>query len=234
VSPLKIQAVLFDLGNTLVKLNAPEIVFQRVLRSLGIMKPRKHIELALQKTNNALKNDYYTFRYGKVPCKEYWRVWDSFVLKHLGIIDSENLSKEIHQRWFDYACCRAYSDVKGTLSKLKSMGLRIGIISTGYEEDIYRILRKAYIRREFFDVIVGADTIKKVKPHPDVFKIAIKRLNAKPETTLFIGDKIDEDYAGSRKLGMNALLLDRKRSGIKQVSISNTIHSLKEILKYVE
>lgn len=48
----------------------------------------------------------------------------------------------------------------------------------------------------------GADTIGKVKPHPEAFKYALEILRVKPEEALFIGDKIDDDYKGAEEAGI--------------------------------
>lgn len=228
---MKIKAVMFDLGNTLVRLCAPEVVFHRVLYSLGIDRSKEEIRKALDETQEEFKKRYPSV-YGIVPCKEYWNVWDSHVLKHLQISGDKNLSREIHLRWFDNAGCQSYSDVRRTLSNLKEMGLRTGLISTGYEEDIYTILRKANIETEFFEVVIGADTIIKIKPHPTVFRYALKRLNATPKEALFIGDKIDE-YKGARKVGITSLLLLRTKDKIHRYGNLRTISTLREIFELV-
>jgi len=228
---LKIKAVMFDLGNTLVRLCAPEVVFQRVLCSLGIDKSKEEIKKALNDTQRESKNHYSSI-YGIVPCKEYWNDWDSRVLGYLRVFGHKNLSREIHLRWFDNAGCQCYSDVRRTLSNLRERGLRTGLISTGYEEDIYTILKKANIETEFFEVIIGADTIREVKPHPTVFRYALKRLNVRPQEALFIGDKIDE-YEGAGKVGITSLLLVRTKNKTDKYKDIRVISTLREIFKQI-
>lgn len=230
VFDLVIKAVLFDLGNTLVKMWVPELTYESVLVSLGIKRSLEEIKEALAKTEEEFKLYKYRQTYGKVPYKEYWDKWDSLVLKHLGVSETKRLVGEIQTRWFDHADCEIYPDVKHTFSKLKQKGLKTGLISTAYEEDIDAISRKAGLEISLFDIVIGANTIKEEKPHPDVFKYALGRLNVKPEETLFIGDDIDADYKGAHKVGIHALLIQRteaETSGLK------TIRSLKEIFKHL-
>jgi HAD superfamily hydrolase (TIGR01549 family) len=47
---LKIKAVLFDLGDTLVNSFAPEIVFHKILNSFDIHSPIEKIKEAAEKT----------------------------------------------------------------------------------------------------------------------------------------------------------------------------------------
>jgi 2-haloalkanoic acid dehalogenase type II len=230
VSGLVIKAVLFDLGNTLVKTWIPELTYEKVLASLGIRRSVEEIRQALAKTEEEFKLHKYRLTYGKVPYKEYWDRWDSLVLKHLGVSENRRLVREIQTRWFDHADCEIYPDVKHTLSKLKQRGLKTGLISTAYEEDIDAISKKAGLETSLFDIVIGANTIKEEKPHPDVFKCALEKLNVKPEETLFIGDNIDADYRGAENVGIHALLIQRtepKTSGLR------TITSLKDTFKHI-
>jgi putative hydrolase of the HAD superfamily len=113
------------------------------------------------------------------------------------------------------------------------MSLKIGLVSGGYEEDVHAILEKVTLQEELFDVIIGANTIKKAKPHPDVFRCALKKLKVKPEETLFIGDSIDADYKGAEKAGIKAILIQRTENN-NRTSNLRVITNLEEIFKYVE
>ena len=230
VTDLVVKAVLFDLGNTLVQMWTPELVYKKVLASLGIRKPVGGISEALARTEEEFKLQGYRVTYGKVPYEEYYGRWDSVVLKHLGVPDDRRLSREIQARWFDHADCVIYPDVKDTLTKLKRAGLKTGLVSTAYEEDIHAISRKAGLETDLFDVVIGANTIKREKPHPDVFRHALKKLNVKPEEALFIGDDIDADYKGAEKVGIRALLIQRTETKTLHL---RTITSLKGIFKYI-
>ncbi|MEM3011484.1 MAG: HAD-IA family hydrolase, partial [Candidatus Bathyarchaeia archaeon] len=81
-----------------------------------------------------------------------------------------------------------HPDVAETLLKLKKLELKLGLVSTGYEEDIHTIFEKINLQRELFDVIIGVNTIKKEKPHPEVFRYALAKLNVEPSQALFVGD----------------------------------------------
>ncbi|MEM2057038.1 MAG: hypothetical protein QXO76_02105, partial [Thermoproteota archaeon] len=80
---MKVKAVLFDLGETLVKIWVPEIVFKRILDSLGINRPIEEVREALARADEQFNSPSYRSLYGKIPYQEYWGLWDSTVLKHL-------------------------------------------------------------------------------------------------------------------------------------------------------
>jgi 2-haloalkanoic acid dehalogenase type II len=231
---LKIKAVLFDLGNTLVKTWNSEVTYQNVLASLGIDRSIKELEKAIAKTEEEFQESSYRSRYGEVSYAEYWERWDAQVLTYLGISGEENLAKQVKARWYDHADCVNYPDAVVTLNRLKQMNLKLGLISNAYEEDIDAVLERAGISKELFDVVVGVNTIKKEKPHPDVFRHALSKLNAEPSETLFVGDNIDIDYKGARAVGIRALLIEREHRSTEEASDLERIRSLQEIFKFIE
>lgn len=230
---MKVKAVLFDLGKTLVKPWTPELVLKRILFSLGIDRPLDEIRGALVKADDQFGLLNYRSSYGKVPYREYWDKWDSLVLSYLGVPGHEWLLREIEARWFDHIDCEVYPEVRVTLSKLRESGLKTGLISTGYEVDIYNVLEKVNLPKEFFDIIIGADTIKKVKPHPEVFRYALRRLGVKPEEALFVGDQIDVDYRGAEEVGITSVLIQRTNSDLGEVSGLRVIKSLEEVFQFI-
>lgn len=231
---LGIKAVLFDLGNTLVKLWIPETVYHRILTSSKINRSIEEIREALVKAQKDSERLKYEQLFGKIPYEEYWNKRDGLLLRHLGLPLDRKLLKKIQTRWFDYAECPLFPDVKPVLSKLRERGLKMGIISTGYEQDIDAITQKTGLQKDLFDVIVGADTLKKTKPDPEVFKYALKKLKVKPQETLFVGDEIDADYRGAENAGIHALLIQRTENKTSQTSDLSTIASLEEVFKYLD
>ncbi len=230
---LTIRAVLFDLGNTLIKydVGSSNEIFRRVLASLGISRSIKDIENATFKAEQEAKPLNLLSSYGKMELQKYWNKWDSLVLKHLNITDSEKLAERVHSMWFDHVDCTPYPEVEEVLSKLTQMGLKVGLITTAYEEEIDLILDKAKLTKKTFDIIIGADTIKKVKPHVDVFRYAIKMLKVEAKEAVFVGDSIDADYKGAQNVGLQAILLARRVN--RQENYFKTIKNLKEIVAYV-
>jgi putative hydrolase of the HAD superfamily len=229
---LTIKAVLFDMGATLVRYDVEffEEVFHRILSSLNIPKSLDDVKKAFSSAKNEAEDLNLLSSFGKMKCEEYWNRWDSLVLKHLGIAEHVELGKIVQSKWFDSVGCTLYPEVKDVLSELRLRGLKIGLISNGYEEEINLILEKVNLAKATLDVIVGVDTIRQVKPSPDIFKYAISKLDVKPEEAIFVGDTVDVDYRGAENAGLHALLIDRTE---KQQSGVRTIRNLKEILSRI-
>ena len=229
---MTIKAVLFDMGGTLIKVDFehPGEIFQRILTSLGISKSSDEIKTVWL---NVEKNTNLPSLFGKLPAEEWGEKWNSLVLKHLGIEESAELQKTLHSKWNDSMSFTPYPETKDVLKELRARrGLKLGLISNGYEEDIHFFLERASIEKTTFDTIVGVDTVQCNKPHPDIFKYALRKLKVRPEEAMFVGDDVELDYKGAENVGMYALLIDRsekqKQSGLR------TIKNLKEILSQID
>jgi len=227
---LTIKAVLFDLGDTLNKVDFehPGEIFQRILTSLGISKSLDEIKTVWL---NVEENTNLPSLFGKLPAEEWGEKWNSLVLKHLGIEESEELQKTIHSKWNDSISIIPYPETKDVLKELQQRGLKLGLISNGYEEDIHFFLERTGLEKTTFDIIVGIDTAQCMKPHPDIFKYALRKLKVRPEEAMFVGDEIEADYNGAKNVGMYALLIDR--TGKQKQSSLRTIKNLKEIHSHI-
>ena len=227
---LKIKAVLFDMGNTLIEYDyeSPEEVFHRILLSLSIPKSLDDIKEAFLSAKNEAKDVGLLSSFGDIACEEYWNLWDSLVLKHLGIKEHVKLGELVQSMWFSFVDCTFYPEVKAVLLELRRRGLKVGLISNGYEEEIVFVVEKAGLEKAVFDIIVGVDTTKKTKPDPDIFKYAIDKLGVKPEETIFVGDNVEVDYEGAENAGVHALLIDRTE---KQQTDLRAIRNLKELFR---
>jgi len=236
---LTIKAVLFDLGNTLVY-SHPEVTFQRILAEHGIAKSLDEVTNALIKGNA----EFDIEKYEGLSAHEFYTRWNTVHLKHLGLKGSKarKLAGTINSQWRRYAEFHVYPDVRETLLKLKQMGLKLGIITGGFEEDIEMIVPKVRFD-ELFDVKVGVDTAGKRKPNPKAFKCALKQLRLKPSEAVFVGDNLKADYEGAEKVGMIPVLIKRRSSPTQRLftevcsevsSETRTIEAFDEIFEVLK
>jgi len=219
-----LKAVLFDLDGTLVRTAPISEIFLRILRKHNV-----HVSLKVREEffPEVAEMDLKSF---KLPYMEFWRVHNLRILKKLGIQgDLERLADALTVEWWDNAELRVYPEVKDVLRSLRQMGLKIGIVSNGFQIDIHEILSRTGLESEF-DVTVGVDDAGKPKPHPEIFEYALKKLKIKPHEALFVGDNPKTDYRGAEAAGLKPLLIDR--SGKIQGQYRK-IRSLREIVNHV-
>jgi putative hydrolase of the HAD superfamily len=65
------------------------------------------------------------------------------------------------------------------------------------------------------------------KPSPEIFTAALSMADAAPEQALHVGDSIEEDVAGARRAGIEAVLV-RRHGGASPPGV-RTISSLAEL-----
>jgi len=224
---MKLKAVLFDLGGTLVY--TPEIseIMKRMLEAKGILRSVEEINKAREEAETRIGGykDLADLR------EEFWIKWNTEILKSIGIQkDLEILATYIFESWWDYAEARLYPEVTKVLQKLKERILKLGVITNGLKSDIDKLLPQVGLT-DTFDVVVVIDSVGKMKPDKDIFLHALKKLNVKPHEALFIGDRIEEDYNGAKNAGIKALLIDRENKIEENI---DKIQSLEEIFEKLD
>jgi putative hydrolase of the HAD superfamily len=94
-----------------------------------------------------------------------------------------------------------------TVRALKDAGHRLGVVSNAEGRVAIDLAGAGYAG--LFETIVDSHVVGVEKPDPAIFRIALERMNAAPETTVFLGDVPSVDVAGARAAGLTAVLLDR-------------------------
>jgi putative hydrolase of the HAD superfamily len=230
---LTFKAVLFDLGGTLLDFDweHPTEIYQKALFSLGISRSFDEAKAAFLNAEKEAEDLNLFSSYGKIDREEYMQKWGALVLKHLGIAENK-LVRIVQSKWYDFTNFTLLPEAKDVLVELQQRGFKLGLISNGYEEEIHRDLRDLNLEKSTFDIIVGVDTVQCMKPHPDIFKYALRKLKVRPEEAMFVGDDVEVDYKGAENVGMYALLVDRPEKH-KQSDL-RTIKNLKEILSQID
>ena len=96
---------------------------------------------------------------------------------------------------------RSYDGVFDTLSKLKLMGVKLGLCTNKPEKHARELMKRLELIDFFGDSFVGSDTVGVAKPDPKPLLEAIYRLNKKPEDVFFVGDtNTDADAAKNAKV----------------------------------
>ena len=101
-------------------------------------------------------------------------------------------------------CCPR-TTVVDTLSKLRSAGLKVGLISDCGSEvpDIWPGLELAPL----MDATVFSCCVGETKPDPRLYNLACERLNVSPGRCLYVGDGGSRELTGARSMGMQPVLI---------------------------
>jgi len=200
----RVEAVLFDLGGTLIKTSEIPLVMKKLLKRRGIERSLTEISAAKKRAESGLN-----FRDLATLLDEFWIRWNLRILENLNVkSQARELAEFITTHWWSYSRVSLFADAKKVLPLLRARGLKIGVITNGLSSDVNEILPKVNLQN-FFDIIVVIDTLKKMKPDPDVFLYALEKLKTTAANTIFVGDELEADYEGARRTGLTAYLIDR-------------------------
>jgi HAD superfamily hydrolase (TIGR01509 family) len=97
-------------------------------------------------------------------------------------------------------------DTPAVLDALRARGFRLGVVSNADGRVEADLARSGLGAR--FATIVDSHVVGVEKPDPAIFRIALARLGAAPETTLYVGDVFAIDVLGARRAGLAAALID--------------------------
>jgi len=95
---------------------------------------------------------------------------------------------------------RPYAGVETMLQRLSGFGFALGICTNKPYEFAVAILEELRIM-QFIGVVVGGDTLAKLKPDPAPLLLCLDRLGVAPASTLYVGDsEIDAETAFRAKV----------------------------------
>jgi len=152
------------------------------------------------------------------------------IAKKLGISISNQLIEKITRAFQDswMGGLRMPEENRLVLEKLIGEGYQLGIVTNFQQPDIISdILDNFKIRRLFKPIVISAEVGVR-KPHPDLFKSALRELNIldTPEQAIYVGDNLEEDVEGAKVVGMHPILIDSEN---RYDSLANQLTCIKSI-----
>jgi len=106
-----------------------------------------------------------------------------------------------HELW-----CRPIPGVRIALETMAGMGLQRVVVSNS-DGTAARSLTEAGIE-DLIETVVDSHHAGYIKPDPRLFHHALSVANARPETTLHVGDLYHVDVLGARAAGITGILVD--------------------------
>lgn len=124
------------------------------------------------------------------------------------------------------------------LGRVREKGVKIGLISNADIIDI-KYWNDSPLSA-FFDSVIFSCDVGILKPQTEIYQLAMKRLNVKPEESIFIGDGGSNELFGAQRAGMKTIFseyLDCKSKIQKEMIIKYSdyhIESFDDILKCID
>jgi putative hydrolase of the HAD superfamily len=196
----KVKVIFFDVGNTLLFPNRERIHAPLVKR--GFVPDGEHLRDLECRTKNRF--DGMMTKNGSTD-HSFWWMFYSQLLSEIGLND-DAIRDQLVASISNSANWDAIRP--GTAEQLNEIGERyhVAVISNA-DGKIEDVLSRCGIA-DCFRTITDSGLVGYEKPHPEIFRQALKSMNAAPEESLYVGDVYSVDYLGATGAGMQALLMD--------------------------
>jgi putative hydrolase of the HAD superfamily len=195
------DAVLFDVGNTLLMLDHDTIA---AVAATGVRPEDLHAgEPKMWRDLNTRLGDELEGG-AKVDILQ-------FILETLlaGCSDEE-IESAVQRLVFEHSRFslwrRINREAHQILGVLRRLGLRVGVVSNS-DGRTDALLERTGLKDEF-EVIVDSCNVGIAKPDPEIFRIAARRLGVNPARVMYVGDLPIVDVVGAASAAMSPVLYD--------------------------
>ncbi len=215
-----IQAVLFDLGDTLMYSPDPwPPVFERAGHKLSYLL-----------CSNGVPINYETFHFDFLArLDKYYTDRDRNLIETTTMTVLQELLAEKGHHNIPKTLLRAaldefYAitqqnwtlelDSIPTLISLQNSGFHLGLVSNaGDEKDVKQQIDKFGIRG-YFDFVITSAACGYRKPHPHIFGLALEQWGYLPDEIAMVGDRLDADIGGAHPLGIYSIWIKRRAKNL--------------------
>jgi putative hydrolase of the HAD superfamily len=206
-----LRAVFLDIGDTVLRANPSwEGVYTLALEEYGV----KVDPTALR---DALRNTYHHGGYGfeqgfeATPETSFRRTveMDQRALTELGIGPMpDEVFRRLSELFLLVSSWHVFPDAMPALEALRARGLVIGAVSNWIWQ-LPELLHSLELVAHF-NFVAASARVGYEKPHPEIFRHALREARVQPEEALHVGDHLDADVAGAQAAGIAAVLIDRR------------------------
>lgn len=243
----KLDAIIFDMGSTLIEFeNSSWEVLNKLCakNSYEFLKKKNLIEIDYKIWLFLLESGFEkVFKDSDKNLKEikFEDMMASF-FKRLKFEISDGLYSNFLEAYYK-PVTEQITLVDGAVDVLrffKGKKIKIGLVSnTIFPERFHLDELKKFGIFPFLDVFLFSSGVGYKKPHPEIFKLCLKKLNVKPKNSAFLGDRLVEDIGGAQNVGIKAILLAKKgRDYSKPIvpdgKIDNLCQLKSEVLNFFE
>lgn len=206
---MAIKAVLFDLYNTLVHNEAGLWVctFAEIWQRQGLPGEPAHmwtrwkaLEMEERRRRVNLHNPE-----ASPPYKTYFQTWAACFQRLFAEMGTQgNPSEAATVCVRDMGCREPFREAMPLLQALRGR-VHLGIVSNADVAFFYPLLAR---HRFPVEIALCSEEARAYKPHPRPFQFALAWLGLRPEEALLVGDSLEEDIQGAKRVGLRTLWLN--------------------------
>jgi putative hydrolase of the HAD superfamily len=211
MSAPSIRAVLFDLGGTLVD-ERNFVGWSEVAHRCLLDAEPDRLAHAYRQVETEVDAHPRPDLWGEAGLLDFWqKVLSEAVGREIGRATVErfaagvrDLDGEIH----------LFSDARRCLEALRAERRALGVVSNSSSEARVRtILDRAGIL-DYFSRVVSSGTEGVAKPHPEIFRRAVHRMEVDPQQALYVGNLASTDARAAAAAGLHSVWLHRDGTGL--------------------
>jgi 2-haloacid dehalogenase len=196
MAKLRVKGIVFDMYGTLVDVGA-------VAEACKAMAPEP---VAFNTRWRAKQLEYTFLRTLMGKYRDFWNVTEEaleFTIQNLGLQVSPEQRRLVMEAWLHPT---PYPEVEAALPRLKEKYL-LAILSNGTPKMLRTGLERTGLRPNFRWVI-SADAVKRYKPSPEVYRLALKHMRLRKSEILFVSSN-SFDVMGSKNFGFQVCWINR-------------------------
>jgi len=142
--------------------------------------------------------------------------------------DFEAFFQELYDLFARAECWRLFDDTVPVLDALKKKGIRLAIISN-WDHRLFSIVKQLDLS-DYFEQVTASSVVGTAKPGKRIFEAALQGMGVLAADSLHVGDSLEDDYHGATRMGIKAVLLDRKKKAYNGVVRIDSLSQLPDLL----
>ena len=219
---MKIQAITFDAGGTLIE------PWPSVGHVYAEVANRHGKEVSPEELNRRFISAWRKRKNFDYSSQAWARLVDEVFSDLTTEPPSRTFFDELYERFAQADTWRVFDDVEPTLKALHERGIRLAVLSN-WDERLRPLLEELELGQWFEEVYISLE-IGWAKPDERIFEVAAKGLGLARDEILHAGDSLKEDVRGALNTGWQSRHLVRG-TGNNLGSEAPTITSLTELIE---
>lgn len=147
--------------------------------------------------------------------QDFWSVTEDALYYALDALDLQYSKEIVDDILNEYLYLELYPEVKDALEAFRPC--KLSILSNGNNKMLNELAANTSLDRNI-DTIISVDSIKKYKPKPDVYNLAVKNLGVNKDEILFVSSN-GWDVAGSKSFGFTVGWINRSNKPLEKLGI---------------
>lgn len=203
-----LRGVIFDLGGTLIypvdgieDANITHLLEWATARGLQVPPDASRV---LRETREWMGKETFTSR-RQHTAREAIEQWSQTMGWSLDEASLDEAIAAFNEP--EIAAVRTFPGTLDALAALKTLGLRLGLISNASDHALIEALVKQGGLAGFLDPVVSSAAFGRIKPDPGIFRFVLDRWGYPAEACAMVGDTLEADISGAQGLGMRAILV---------------------------